>query len=71
ISPDTDRLICTEILRRGYRLGDQLLRPAHVEVTGPPPLARNQRGTTAKNPTTTQRHTPSEPARPPPRRTRL
>ncbi|MFB7739753.1 nucleotide exchange factor GrpE [Streptomyces sp. NPDC056112] len=44
ISPDTDRLICTEILRRGYRLRDQLLRPVHVEVTGPPPLARNQLG---------------------------
>ncbi|WP_369394446.1 nucleotide exchange factor GrpE [Streptomyces sp. CG1] len=39
VSPDTDRLICTEILRSGYRLGDQLLRPAHVEVTGPPPPA--------------------------------
>ncbi|MFF5013152.1 nucleotide exchange factor GrpE [Streptomyces sp. NPDC001165] len=41
ISPDADELICTEILRPGYRLGDQLLRPAHVEVTGPPPSARN------------------------------
>ncbi|GGV65404.1 MULTISPECIES: nucleotide exchange factor GrpE [Streptomyces] len=37
ISPDAGRLVCTRILRRGYRLGDQLLRPAHVEVTGPPP----------------------------------
>ncbi|MGW0994897.1 nucleotide exchange factor GrpE [Streptomyces sp. NPDC002520] len=41
VSPDADRLICTEILRPGYRLGDQLLRPAHVEATGPPPPARN------------------------------
>ncbi|MFF4685006.1 nucleotide exchange factor GrpE [Streptomyces sp. NPDC001307] len=41
VSPDTDRLICTKILRPGYRLGTQLLRPAHVEVTGPPPPARN------------------------------
>ncbi|OLZ73397.1 nucleotide exchange factor GrpE [Streptomyces sp. IMTB 2501] len=37
IVPDADRLVCTEILRPGYRLGDQLLRPAYVEVTGPPP----------------------------------
>lgn len=36
VSPHSDHLICTEILRSGYRLGDQLLRPAHVEVTGPP-----------------------------------
>ncbi|WP_309141761.1 nucleotide exchange factor GrpE [Streptomyces griseicoloratus] len=42
ISADADRLICTKILRSGYRLGDQLLRPAHVEVTGPPPPARNR-----------------------------
>ncbi|MFF0464895.1 nucleotide exchange factor GrpE [Streptomyces mexicanus] len=39
LSPDADRLVCTQILRRGYRIGDQLLRPAHVEVTGPPPPA--------------------------------
>jgi molecular chaperone GrpE len=44
VTPDADRLICTEILRRGYRLGDQLLRPAQVEVTGPPPPVRNQLG---------------------------
>ncbi|MEU6086310.1 nucleotide exchange factor GrpE [Streptomyces sp. NPDC047085] len=37
VSPEADRLICTEILRPGYRVGDQLLRPALVEVTGPPP----------------------------------
>lgn len=41
IVPDADRLICTKILRPGYRLGDQLLRPAHVEVTGPPSPTRN------------------------------
>ncbi|MQY34538.1 Protein GrpE [Streptomyces sp. RB17] len=41
VAPDTDQLICTKILRPGYRLGPQLLRPAHVEVTGPPPPARN------------------------------
>ncbi|MFI1728459.1 nucleotide exchange factor GrpE [Streptomyces acidicola] len=36
VSPHTDRLTCTTILRPGYRLGARLLRPAHVEVTGPP-----------------------------------
>jgi molecular chaperone GrpE len=36
VSPDADRLTCTAILRPGYRLGDRLLRPAQVEVTGPP-----------------------------------
>jgi molecular chaperone GrpE len=41
VSADADRLICTEILHPGYRLGDRLLRPAHVEVTGPPPPERN------------------------------
>jgi molecular chaperone GrpE len=44
VSLDADRLICTRILRYGYRLGDQLLRPAHVEVTGPPPPAGNHLG---------------------------
>ncbi|MFF3915925.1 nucleotide exchange factor GrpE [Streptomyces sp. NPDC001852] len=36
VSPGTDQLVCTKILRPGYRLGPRLLRPAHVEVTGPP-----------------------------------
>ncbi|GAA3300185.1 nucleotide exchange factor GrpE [Streptomyces cinereospinus] len=27
--------VCTAVLRPGYRVGDQLLRPACVEVTGP------------------------------------
>lgn len=36
---DADRLVCTAVLRPGYRLGDHLLRPADVEVTGPPPGA--------------------------------
>ncbi|MER6030930.1 nucleotide exchange factor GrpE [Streptomyces sp. NPDC001851] len=44
VSPDADRLICSEILRSGYRLGDQLLRPARVEVTGPPPPADQPAG---------------------------
>ncbi|MFH9424079.1 nucleotide exchange factor GrpE [Streptomyces sp. NPDC017529] len=33
---------CTKVLRPGYRLGDRLLRPAHVEVTGPPPADEQQ-----------------------------
>ncbi|GGX00435.1 nucleotide exchange factor GrpE [Streptomyces lomondensis] len=37
VVPDAERLVCTQILRCGYRLGDRLLRPAHVVVTGPPP----------------------------------
>ncbi|AVH60654.1 MULTISPECIES: nucleotide exchange factor GrpE [Streptomyces] len=41
VAPDADQLICTEILRAGYRLGDLLVRPAYVEVTGPPPPAGN------------------------------
>ncbi|MER5215681.1 nucleotide exchange factor GrpE [Streptomyces sp. NPDC002838] len=31
-----DRPTCTTILRPGYRVGDQLLRPAQAEVTEPP-----------------------------------
>ncbi|MEU2434560.1 nucleotide exchange factor GrpE [Streptomyces sp. NPDC007861] len=31
-----DRLICTAVLRSGYRVGVQLLRPASVTVAGPP-----------------------------------
>ncbi|MGW2650062.1 nucleotide exchange factor GrpE [Streptomyces sp. NPDC001393] len=41
VSPHAEQLICSKILRPGYRLGDRLLRPAHVEVTGPAPPARN------------------------------
>ncbi|MER6735596.1 nucleotide exchange factor GrpE [Streptomyces puniciscabiei] len=41
VSPGADQLICTKILRPGYRLGALLLRPAHVEVSGPPPPARS------------------------------
>ncbi|MER5979925.1 nucleotide exchange factor GrpE [Streptomyces sp. NPDC001857] len=36
-----DRLVCSAVLRPGYRLGDNLLRPATVEVTGPAPPARS------------------------------
>ncbi|MEU9478010.1 nucleotide exchange factor GrpE [Streptomyces sp. NPDC048191] len=41
VVPGSDELICTKILRPGYRLGPLLLRPAHVEVTGAPPPAMN------------------------------
>ncbi|MGW7792558.1 nucleotide exchange factor GrpE [Streptomyces tricolor] len=34
--PGAQRLVCAEILRPGYRVGDRLLRPAYVAVTGPP-----------------------------------
>ncbi|MFF4603029.1 nucleotide exchange factor GrpE [Streptomyces sp. NPDC001339] len=30
------RAACTEVLRQGYRVGDRLLRPAQVAVTGEP-----------------------------------
>ncbi|CAL2059856.1 MULTISPECIES: nucleotide exchange factor GrpE [Streptomyces] len=36
VAPDTRQLTCTRILRSGYRAGPLLLRPAAVEVTGPP-----------------------------------
>ncbi|MBV7698243.1 nucleotide exchange factor GrpE [Streptomyces sp. TRM70350] len=35
VSPAWPRPTCTAVLRPGYRVGDQLLRPAGVEVTGP------------------------------------
>jgi molecular chaperone GrpE len=44
IRPGAGRLVCSAVLRPGYRLGDHLLRPAAVEVTGPAPPARNQLG---------------------------
>ncbi|MEU6371038.1 nucleotide exchange factor GrpE [Streptomyces sp. NPDC046931] len=37
VAADAESLICTEILSPGYRVGDRLLRPARVTVTGPPP----------------------------------
>jgi molecular chaperone GrpE len=43
-SPGRDRLVCSAVLRPGYRLGDHLLRPAHVEVAGPAPPPRNAHG---------------------------
>ncbi|MEV4334887.1 nucleotide exchange factor GrpE [Streptomyces sp. NPDC049597] len=30
------RPVCTAVLRHGYRVGERLLRPAQVSVTGPP-----------------------------------
>ncbi|MFI2205618.1 nucleotide exchange factor GrpE [Streptomyces sp. NPDC020192] len=50
VSLGSDQLICTKILRPGYRIGPQLLRPAHVEVTGPPPPARNPLGQLRQEP---------------------
>ncbi|MEU2717232.1 nucleotide exchange factor GrpE [Streptomyces sp. NPDC007205] len=44
VCADADRLVCSAVLRPGYRLGDHLLRPATVEVTGPSPPARNPHG---------------------------
>ncbi|MGW2570501.1 nucleotide exchange factor GrpE [Streptomyces sp. NPDC001537] len=41
---DREGLVCSRVLRPGYRLGEQLLRPATVEVTGPAP----PRGTRAE-----------------------
>ncbi|ORT61017.1 nucleotide exchange factor GrpE [Streptomyces sp. CB03238] len=35
-SPFVERAVCSEIVRPGYRVGDHLLRPAEVTVTGPP-----------------------------------
>lgn len=43
VRPGGGRLVCSAILRPGYRLGDHLLRPALVEVTGPAPPTRNAR----------------------------
>ncbi|WP_055490965.1 nucleotide exchange factor GrpE [Streptomyces sp. TP-A0356] len=40
VVPDADRLTCSEILHRGYRVGDRLLRAARVTVAGPPPDLR-------------------------------
>ncbi|MDH2392543.1 nucleotide exchange factor GrpE [Streptomyces sp. HNM0663] len=38
-SHDATAAVCTRVLRRGYRVGDHLLRPAEVAVTGPPNAA--------------------------------
>ncbi|MEU4038376.1 nucleotide exchange factor GrpE [Streptomyces collinus] len=42
VAPDAERLVCSAVLRPGYRLGEHLLRPATVEVTGPAPPARSR-----------------------------
>ncbi len=39
-SDEVDRPTCTTVLRPGYRVGHQLLRPAQVEVSEPPDWAR-------------------------------
>ncbi|ALC24510.1 nucleotide exchange factor GrpE [Streptomyces pristinaespiralis] len=35
-SEEQERPVCSAVLRPGYRVGDHLLRPAQVVVTGPP-----------------------------------
>ena len=64
ISPGTDQLICTKVLRPGYRLGARLLRPAHVEVTGPPPPARSPLGRDRGDPRCAEGHRTPAPGRP-------
>ncbi|MER6272487.1 nucleotide exchange factor GrpE [Streptomyces sp900105755] len=34
VAPEADGFVCSAVLRPGYRLGENLLRPATVEVTG-------------------------------------
>ncbi|TXJ74563.1 nucleotide exchange factor GrpE [Streptomyces lavendulae] len=42
VAPDAHELTRTKILRSGYRAGPLLLRPAAVEVTGPPPPGKHK-----------------------------
>ncbi|MFF9286727.1 nucleotide exchange factor GrpE [Streptomyces griseosporeus] len=35
VRTDAEGLVCSAVLRTGYRVGPHLLRPAEVEVTGP------------------------------------
>ncbi|GGZ82308.1 nucleotide exchange factor GrpE [Streptomyces echinoruber] len=42
VTDGTRDLVCTAVLRPGYRLGEMLLRPATVEVTGPASPPRTQ-----------------------------
>ncbi|NJP51810.1 nucleotide exchange factor GrpE [Streptomyces sp. SBST2-5] len=42
--PAATGMSCSKILRPGYRLGGELLRPAFVEVTGPPSEQNGSRG---------------------------
>ncbi|MYS85062.1 nucleotide exchange factor GrpE [Streptomyces sp. SID5474] len=37
VEPGVDPPICSVVHTPGYRVGDRLLRPARVTVTGPPP----------------------------------
>jgi molecular chaperone GrpE len=47
-SADVDGPTCTRLLRPGYRLGERVLRPAHVDVTQPTttPAGAAERATT-------------------------
>ncbi|MFF7245656.1 nucleotide exchange factor GrpE [Embleya sp. NPDC008237] len=38
VRPGVDPPICSVVHTPGYRVGDRLLRPARVTVTGPPPV---------------------------------
>jgi molecular chaperone GrpE len=44
VSPGADNMVCSTVRRPGYRIGDHLVRPADVEVTGPAPPARDPHG---------------------------
>lgn len=44
-SEQQERPVCSAVLRPGYRVGDHLLRPAQVLVTGPPAAGAGGAGT--------------------------
>ncbi|MGN9796255.1 nucleotide exchange factor GrpE [Streptomyces sp. OZ13] len=44
-SEQQERPVCSSVLRPGYRVGDHLLRPAQVVVTGPPATGTGGAGT--------------------------
>ncbi|MFJ3106694.1 nucleotide exchange factor GrpE [Streptomyces sp. NPDC086835] len=46
-SEQQERPVCSAVLRPGYRVGDHLLRPAQVVVTGPPTTAAGGPGARA------------------------
>lgn len=45
-SPDVDQPTCVQLMRRGYALGERLLRPAMVAVADPEPTAQAAAGET-------------------------
>ncbi|WP_323180344.1 nucleotide exchange factor GrpE [Streptomyces sp. NBC_01363] len=42
LSDTVEQPTCATVLRRGYRIGDQLLRPAQVSVAEPPDRETSQ-----------------------------